>query len=125
MKRLFTCYVVLIPILATSCIYDAPGDKFYRTLWKSESQPIKGLTIEFLCDGQIRAEASDAAGSYGFYESDDYTAWFTGLTLEYEDTVIIIESATRSGDTLTIKWHYLHEASIPYTSTLKRRSSYD
>ena len=40
MKRLTSCAgllpVVLLSLFVSSCIYDAPGDKFYRTLWVSD-----------------------------------------------------------------------------------------
>ena len=44
----------------TSCIFDAPGDRFYRTLWRSSEVPlgpfsVDKLTLEFL---SARASAS-------------------------------------------------------------------
>lgn len=49
MKRIINSTAVIIPMVAamffsTSCIYDAPGDKFYRTLWKSSPEPFYELS---------------------------------------------------------------------------------
>ena len=91
-------------ILTSSCIYDAPNDRFYRTLWVCEEPPFnnaeavstygleeggnylsKGgrLTLEFLCDGNITVTATGAVGSYGTYDTYGTTAYFAGLELSY------------------------------------------
>ena len=91
----------------TSCIYESPvDDEFYRTLWESSEAPFEELTIEFLCNGSITAQASNAAGSFGTYDHDGLTAYFTGLRLTMNDSTILIREAHRTGDTLTIIWHY-------------------
>lgn len=151
MKRFFSLNVISLcavtAFLSTSCISDAPGDHFYRTLWTSSDSPLGKITIEFLCGGQISIQSPDAVGSYGTYVSDGHTARFNGLTLMYEsesaaalaesdDIVaisgnvktlqqrILIEEAHRSGDLLTIIWH-LEGSSTARTSRLTRLSAYE
>ena len=57
MKRLTSCAGLLLaalsPLFISSCIYDAPGDKFYRTLW--------------VCDGGVMTAAldEDLSSDYG------------------------------------------------------------
>ena len=102
----FFLYITLstAATISTSCIYDAPGDKFYRTLWTSEEtlpayetiathkEPISGsdaepalcgITLEFLCGGSVSIKAEGAAGSYGKYEFHGATAYFSNLSLKY------------------------------------------
>lgn len=91
----------------TSCIYESPvDDEFYRTLWESSEDPFEELTIEFLCNDHISAQASNAAGSFGTYDHNGLTAYFTGLHIILNDTTILIREAHRTDDTLTIIWHY-------------------
>ena len=99
----------LLPILGmictlSSCIYDSPNDRFYRTLWISEESPFNNaeavatygledggnylsnggrLTLEFLCDGNITVTATGAVGSYGTYDTYGTTAYFASLELSY------------------------------------------
>lgn len=97
---------ILLPILAmiataSSCIYDAPGDNFYRTLWVSDpGQPLGSVTLEFLCGGQVSIASPSAVGSFGYYETDGRQAWFTDLTLSKTNTTINILEARREGDVL-------------------------
>ena len=91
-------------ILTSSCIYDAPNDRFYRTLWVCEEPPFNNaeavstygleeggdnlsdggrLTVEFLCDGKVTVTATGAVGSYGSYDTYGTTAYFAGLELSY------------------------------------------
>ena len=98
-------------IIFQSCIYDAPGDEFYRTLWVSEvldttdaltvaediatftsngshsdavdTPALPGLILEFLCDGNICIQSTGAAGSYGTYDSHGSTARFQDLHLTF------------------------------------------
>ena len=99
----------LLPILGmictlSSCIYDSPNDRFYRTLWISEESPFNNaeavatygledggdnlsnggrLTLEFLCDGNITVTATGAVGSYGTYDTYGTSAYFASLELSY------------------------------------------
>ena len=129
MKRLTSYAGFLLAVLSSlflsSCIYDAPGDKFYRTLWVCDKAD---FTIEFLCDGFVSVRADGASGSYGSYEAHGNTAHFTDLYLQYttSDTTvtIIIEEATRHNDLLEINWH-LNGSTTPHINTLSRKSSYN
>lgn len=142
---------IALSVLFQSCIYDAPGDKFYRTLWVSEdsgtedSRPesetsaqlssddseftpvLQGTTLEFLCGGSVSISASGAIGSYGTYEHHNLTARFQDLSLTYQINGsyirIIIEEAHRSNDLLTINWH-LSGSSESHATRLVRRSEY-
>lgn len=115
--------ILAVGLSASSCIYERPrGDEFYRTLWTSEGlyeEPrdescdvacngsgIKGLTVEFLCDGRVSVQADAAAGSIGTYTFDGPTATFSGLSLSYGSSLIILEEALRSGGRMTLTWHY-------------------
>lgn len=92
----------------TSCIYEAPGDRFYRTLWTTTEQPFNGILIEFLCDDMISAHPREAGiGSYGYYEHDGLTAYFTDLTATYNNFAVQFTEASRSDDTLTVMWHFI------------------
>ena len=156
MKRLTSYAGLLLAVLSSlflsSCIYDAPGDKFYRTLWvcdnsimvsgidpvsvpdpsstlySSQRPSIDDFTIEFLCDGFVSVRADGASGSYGSYEAHGNIAHFTDLYLQYttSDTTvtIIIEEATRHNDLLEINWH-LNGSTTPHINTLSRKSSYN
>ena len=91
-------------ILTSSCIFEAPNDRFYRTLWVCEEPPFNNaeavstygleeggdnlsdggrLTVEFLCDGNVTVTATGAVGSYGSYDTYGTTAYFAGLELKY------------------------------------------
>ena len=95
---------VIAVITATSCIYDAPGDRFYRTLWESADESLGDITLEFLCNDQIMVTCSSAAGSYGTYESDGTAATFADLTLTYPDRKVTICEGHRDNDLLFIVW---------------------
>ena len=115
-------------ILTTSCIYDAPNDRFYRTLWVCEEAPLESLTVEFLCGGSVSAIAPHAIGSYGTYDTQGNTAYFIDLRLSnYSDSAprtIILEEAHRSNDQLLLCWHY-SDSPVSYTTHLVRKGSYD
>ena len=139
--------LIIVSFGLTSCIYEAPGDRFYRTLWKATDisstnhhgtdyiadndfeylsdtacltdiadrndamhNELSGLTIEFLCNSSVRISASGFAGSYGTYTASGSTAYFENLQLSnYQNgspTIIIIENAYRTHETLTANWHY-------------------
>lgn len=95
---------IIAVITATSCIYDAPGDRFYRTLWESADESLGDITLEFLCNDQIVVTCSNAAGSYGTYESDGTAATFADLTLTYPDRKVTIREGHRDNDLLFIVW---------------------
>lgn len=136
MERFTHRCIVIITLLAaasasTSCIYDRPaGDYFYRTLWSSAEAPFDGLTLEFLCGGSISAQATNAAGSFGTYQPEGQTAYFTDLHLiidkpkENPSGLIIIEEAHRTNDLLIMYWHYSGSTSTRHTR-LHRLSSYE
>lgn len=152
MKRLVISYVVLIPILATSCIFDAPGDDFYRTLWKSEevSQgPIEAssISLEFLCNGGVLIklislpdEDLDSTENLSFGQSRQaykitrsitgtYTPDGSRVVFDRLSTTILgynvsFLEAHRSGDTLFLLWNLANSAT-PFTTVLHRKSSYD
>ena len=118
----------------TSCIYESPvDDEFYRTLWSSSEAPFEEFTLEFLCNGSITAQASNAAGSFGTYEHEGFTAYFTGLRLTMNDSTILIREAHRTGDTLTVIWHfddsgttygYFGDSGTTYATKMVRLSGY-
>ena len=147
----------LLPILGmictlSSCIYDSPNDRFYRTLWISEESPFNNaeavatygledggnylsnggrLTLEFLCDGNITVTATGAVGSYGSYDPYGATAYFASLELSYyingSDTdriVIVLEEAHRTNDLLLLSWHFA-DSPVSYTTRMVRKGSYD
>ena len=143
--RLMTALTSIL--LLTSCIYDAPGDRFYRTLWTSSEATFytagtndgtdigtaagitpHGLTLEFLCGGSVCVYSTGAVGSYGTYDTHGTTAYFTDLRLTYHNngtpTVIIIEEAHRTDDLLLISWHY-SDSATSYSTRMVRKSSYD
>ena len=131
----------------TSCIYDAPNDRFYRTLWVSDEAPFstdagsiddspaatsdsntfRGLTIEFLCCNSIRIHATGAVGSYGQYDPQGMTAYFTGLNLTYYHNgtpiIIVFEEAHRTDDIMLISWHFSGSATS-YSTRLVRKNTY-
>lgn len=124
MKRtFFLCGLTfLLLFAATSCIFDAPGDKFYRTLWKSDEE---GLTLEFLCENYIciKTEGSTIT-SYGTYSFNDRTAVFQDLTLELEGQTISFFDAQLSGETLFLRWQNESSTDLS-TTTMHRLRAYE
>lgn len=120
----------------TSCIFDAPGDRFYRTLWRSSEVPlgpfsVDKLTLEFLCGQSISIEAEDTTSGipvkivrYGTYENDGETAVLEGLTISLQDREITFMEARRNGDTLFLLWR-VEDSVYPFTTAMHRLSSYD
>ncbi|MBQ7899633.1 MAG: hypothetical protein IJ307_07245 [Bacteroidales bacterium] len=118
----------------TSCIFDAPGDRFYRTLWRSSEFPlgpfsVDKLTLEFLCGQSISIEAEDTTSGtpvktvrYGTYENDGETAVLEGLTISLQGREITFMEARRNGDTLDLLWRTEDQ---DFTTVMHRRSSYD
>lgn len=118
----------------TSCIFDAPGDRFYRTLWRSSEFPlgpssVDKLTLEFLCGQSISIVAEDTTSGtpvktvrYGTYENDGETAVLEGLTISLQGREITFMEARRNGDTLDLLWRTEDQ---DFTTVMHRRSSYD
>ena len=98
--------MIAAALLSTSCIMEAPGDRFYRTLWTTHEEPFEGMLIEFLCEDMISVQTSGAGiGSYGYYEHDKLTASFTGLTVTFSTFAVEFTEAHKAEDTLTVIWH--------------------
>lgn len=116
-------------VMSTSCIYDAPGDSFYRTLWASSESPLDNIpiddfTLDFLCGQAVCLKSvPGAATSYGTYESHEDTATFSNLTLYIGNQTITFIDAHRHNDTLTLNWK-LQNSPETHTTTLHRLSSY-
>lgn len=136
--------ILAVGLSASSCIYERPrGDEFYRTLWTAEGlceelcegpcdglcdgscggPGIECLTVEFLCDGGVSVQADAASGSIGTYTFDGPTATFSGLSLSYGSSLIILEEALRSGDRMTLTWHY-SDSQEARTVLMHRLSAY-
>lgn len=149
MKSLFIICAFTVPCSVTSCIYEAPDDKFYRTLWKSEEVPlgpfdISTITLEFLYNGEAvvtlgkKTEAMPAGDEdstsmdkerivgyiYGKYSPDDRTAVLEKLTIKLQDTEVTFIEAHHNGDILFLLWR-VENSLYPFTTALHRLSSYD
>ena len=97
-----TC--ILAALILASCIYEAPDDRFYRTLWESSDShiPFGPVTLEFLCGEKVSVSATGAIGSFGSYAPSGATATFTGLTLTSDTLTARLIQAHRQGDKLTL-----------------------
>ena len=117
--------ILFILLISNSCIYEAPGDRFYRTLWTTDESPLEGLTLEFLCDGWISAQGVEGTiGSYGHYESSQNKALFSELTLENGNEVIFISKAQLIEDRLHLTWFTGNE-NTEHTTEMRRLTAYD
>lgn len=98
-----TC--ILAALILASCIYEAPGDCFYRTLWESSDShtPFGPVTLEFLCGETASVSAPGTIGSFGSYAPSGATATFTGLTLTRDTLTAHLIHAHRQGDKLTLQ----------------------
>ena len=131
MKRInFSCLATL-PIVAaaltgTSCIFEAPGDEFYRTLWISDEVPlgpfeVDELTLEFLCENYVSLKTdSNTIVNYGTYDSNEQTALFHGLTMDMEGLTITFVDAQLSDDTLFLRWR-VENSVYPFTTAMRRK----
>lgn len=114
----------------SSCIFDGAGDKFYRTLWESSEVPlgpfeVELLTLEFLCGESISIKMDRAGRTiYGTYETDGETAVFSNLSLEIENFTVTFIDASRSGETLFLRWR-IENSVYPFTTAMHRLSSYN
>ena len=97
-----TC--ILAALILASCIYEAPGDCFYRTLWESSDShiPFGPVTLEFLCGETASVSAPGTIGSFGSYAPSGATATFAGLTLTRDTLTAHLIHAHRQGDKLTL-----------------------
>ena len=118
-----------IAIGTSSCIYDAPGDKFYRTLWKSSPEALAPystgeITVEFLCENTITIKENGTIIAYGNYSFDDYVAVFSNLQAVVGRHEINFIEAYRNGDALFLQWNAggINEL---FTISLNRLSAYE
>jgi hypothetical protein len=134
MKSLFICSAVIVSTIATSCIYDAPGDNFYRTLWTAEEVhlgpfEVSSLTLEFLCDEEVSITITDRSRqitryNYGRYSPENMTAVFEGMSTSIQNLEVTFIEAHRDGDTLYLLWK-IEDSAYQFTTTLQRKSSYN
>lgn len=112
----------------TSCIFDAPDDQFYRTLWTTDETPLEGLMIEFKCEGYISASTeTDSCGLLGTYHPNGATACFSNLNVYFDTYTIAIDEAQRSKDIMLISWHFIEispEAEFAHDEAYARGISY-
>jgi hypothetical protein len=131
MKRIdFSCLATL-PIVAaaltgTSCIFEVPGDEFYRTLWTCYEVPlgpfeVEELTLEFLCENCISLKTGNSTIiSYGTYDSNEQTAIFHDLTMDMQGLTITFVDAQLSGKTLFLRWR-VENSVYPFTTAMHRK----
>ena len=134
MKSLFICSAVIVSTIATSCIYDAPGDQFFRTLWTSEGVQlgpfeVSSLTLEFLCDEEVSITITDRSRqitgyTYGRYSPENMTAVLEGLRINIQNIEVTFIEAHRDGNTLFLVWK-IEDSAYQFTTTLQRKSSYN
>ena len=100
-----TVTIILAAFILSSCIYEAPGDRFYRTLWESSENgsPFGSMTLEFLCGEMASVSAPGTIGSFGSYAPSGTTATFDGLTLTRDKLTAHLIEAHRNGDRLTLQ----------------------
>jgi hypothetical protein len=116
-------------LTATSCIFEEPDDRFYRTLWESTDMPlgpfeIDELTLEFLCGQSVSLKTdSNTIIAHGTYSCDDQTAIFSGLIVELDGHIITFIDAERHGDTLFLRWR-IENSIYPFTTPMHRPSEY-
>ena len=113
-----------------SCIFDAPGDKFYRTLWECTEVPlgpfdVNELTLEFLCGNAISLKTDTSPGIiYGTYDSDGETAIFHDLVVELQGLTVTFIDAQLSGSILFLRWR-VENSIYPFTTPMHRQSTYN
>lgn len=114
----------------TSCIYEAPGDNFYRTLWNSSQVPlgpmnVNELELEFLCGERITIK--DGSGmiiAHGSYHPDGNVAVLSEVSAVIDEVTVSFVEAHRNGDTLFLLWRP-EGMMYPFTTAMKRLSSYE
>ena len=122
---------VLISLsISSSCIYEAPGDKFYRTLWNSSQVPlgpldVDELTLEFHCGDKVTLkDGSDMIIAHGTYFPDDNVAVLQEVVAVIDDITVSFVEAHRNGDTLFLLWRP-EDMMYPFTTAMERLSSYE
>lgn len=117
-------------LTSTSCIFDAPGDRFYRTMWESEQvhlspHQVEDITLEFLCENYISLKTgSSRITSYGTYCCNQQTALFQDLTLELDEQTITFIDALLEGDNLILRWR-AEDSDDTFTTSMHRLSLYE
>ena len=97
--------IVAALFFTSSCIFDAPNDQFYRTLWTTSEAPLSGLIIEFKCEGYISANTeSDSCSLLGNYYPCGSDVSFSNLNVYFDTYTIALDEAQRSKDSLFISW---------------------
>ena len=132
MKRFHLSGLIFLSLTLglSSCIYEAPGDKFYRTLWHSSQispDPLStdALTLEFLCGERVTIK--DGCGiiiAHGTYSPDGNVAALGEVTAVIDETTVSFVEAHRNGDTLFLLWRP-DGMLTPFTTAMERRSSYE
>lgn len=132
MKRIHLLGLTALAVLfgANSCIYEAPGDKFYRTLWNSSQVPlgpldVDALTLEFLCGERVTLK--DGSGiiiAHGTYSPDGNVAVLGEVSAVVDEVTVSFVEAHRNGDTLFLLWRP-DGMLYPFTTAMERRSSYE
>ena len=129
------CTLIFTITTLTGCIYDAAGDKFYRTLWKSSEVPLgpfdaSTLTLEFLCNDMVSIKTTDSTRKsgarqiYGTYHHNGTTAVLQDLEFTLNDRQITFIEAQRDGDILFLLWR-VDGMMYPFTTALQRLSAYE
>ena len=114
----------------SSCIFDGAGDRFYRTLWECTQEPLDTLEVgqlrlEFLCGNAVSLKTDTFPNIvYGTYETDAETAVFQDLGMRIDGVGITFTDATRSGNTLLLRWVH-DDSEDQFTTTMHRLSSYN
>lgn len=132
MKRIHLLGIAALAVLfgANSCIFEAPGDNFYRTLWNSSQVPlgpldVDALTLEFLCGERITLkDGNGTIIAHGTYSPDGNVAVLSEAIAVANGVNVSFVEAHRNGDTLFLLWR--PEGMIyPFTTAMERRSSYE
>ena len=121
----------IVPLMAAalsfnSCIFEAPGDEFYRTLWSSSEVPlgpldVDELTLEFLCSNKVTIkDGNGTIIAYGSYDPDGRTAVFTDIVATIDDTTITFLEAHLDDDVLFLLWRP-DDMLYPFTTALTRK----
>lgn len=131
MKRIYLLGLAAFISLTvfSSCIFEAPGDNFYRTLWSSSRVPLgplyaDALTLEFLCGERVTIK--DSCGiiiAHGTYSPDGNVAALEEVTAVINEVTIYFVEAHRNSDTLFLLWRP-EGMMYPFTTAMERRSSY-
>lgn len=131
MKRIHLLGLAAMAVLfgTNSCIFEAPGDKFYRTLWACGQSPrtpleVEAMTLEFLCGQRITLR--DSAGiifAHGTYSPDGNVAVLNEVSAVIDQVTVTFLEAHRNGDTLFLLW-LPADMTSPFTTTMQRQSAY-